>query len=128
MNKPEIVLCAPVRTPIGAFGGALKETPATTLGAAVVRETLRRSGLPSEAVDTVVLGQVIQAGARMNPARQATIGGGLIYCQDRLRSRLRTAFSSRPQCLALFRPADPSSHVGCDKKCGSGSTPPNRRE
>ena len=36
MNKPEIVLCAPVRTPIGAFGGALKETPATTLGAAVI--------------------------------------------------------------------------------------------
>jgi acetyl-CoA C-acetyltransferase len=77
MNKPEIVLCAPVRTPIGAFGGALKETPATTLGAAVVRETLRRAGLPAEAVDTVVLGQVIQAGARMNPARQAAIGGGL---------------------------------------------------
>ena len=77
MNKPEIVLCAPVRTPIGAFGGALKETPATALGAAVVRETLRRAGLPAEAVDSVVLGQVIQAGARMNPARQAAIGGGL---------------------------------------------------
>ncbi|AJG19515.1 acetyl-CoA C-acetyltransferase [Cupriavidus basilensis] len=77
MSKPEIVLCAPVRTPIGAFGGALKETPATALGAAVVRETLRRAGLPAEAVDTVVLGQVIQAGARMNPARQAAIGGGL---------------------------------------------------
>jgi len=77
MSKPDIVLCAPVRTPIGAFGGSLKETPATTLGAAVVRETLRRAGLPAEAVDTVVLGQVIQAGARMNPARQAAIGGGL---------------------------------------------------
>lgn len=77
MSKPEIVLCAPVRTPIGTFGGALKDTPATTLGAAVVRETLRRAGLPSEAVDTVVLGQVIQAGAKMNPARQAAIGGGL---------------------------------------------------
>lgn len=77
MSKPEIVLCAPLRTPIGTFGGALKDTPATTLGAAVVRETLRRAGLPSEAVDTVVLGQVIQAGAKMNPARQAAIGGGL---------------------------------------------------
>jgi acetyl-CoA C-acetyltransferase len=64
MSKPDIVLCAPVRTPIGAFGGSLKETPATTLGAAVVRETLRRAGLPAEAVDTVVLGQLIQAGAR----------------------------------------------------------------
>ncbi|HCF3279235.1 thiolase family protein [Pseudomonas aeruginosa] len=77
MSKPEIVLCAPVRTPIGTFGGALKDTPATALGAAVVRETLRRAGLPPEAVDTVVLGQVIQAGAKMNPARQAAIGGSL---------------------------------------------------
>lgn len=77
MSKPEIVLCAPVRTPIGTFGGALKDTPATTLGAAVVRETLRRADLQPEAVDSVVLGQVIQAGARMNPARQAAIGGGV---------------------------------------------------
>lgn len=77
MSKPEIVLCAPVRTPIGTYGGALKDTPATELGAAVVRETLRRAGLSPEAVDTVVLGHVIQAGAKMNPARQAAIGGGL---------------------------------------------------
>ncbi|RUF23368.1 acetyl-CoA C-acetyltransferase [Pseudomonas aeruginosa] len=77
MSKPEIVICAPVRTPIGTFGGALKDTPATSLGAAVVRETLRRAELPPETVDTVVLGQVIQAGAKMNPARQAAIGGGL---------------------------------------------------
>ena len=77
MSKPEIILCVPVRTPIGTFGGALKDTPATVLGAAVVRETCRRAGLPPEAVDTVVLGQVIQAGAKMNPARQAAIGGGL---------------------------------------------------
>lgn len=77
MSQTEIVLCAPVRTPIGAYGGALKDTPATELGAIVVRETLRRAGLKPEAIDTVVLGQVIQAGARMNPARQAAIGGGL---------------------------------------------------
>jgi len=77
MSKPDIVLCAPVRTPIGTYGGALKDTPATELGAAAVRETLRRAGLPPEAVDTVVLGHVIQAGAKMNPARQAAIGGGL---------------------------------------------------
>ena len=44
MSKPDIVLCAPVRTPIGGYGGALKETAAPDLGAAVVRETLRRSG------------------------------------------------------------------------------------
>ena len=77
MPAPDIVLCAPVRTPIGSYGGSLKETPASALGAAVIRETLHRSGLAAEAVDTVVMGHVIQAGTRMNPARQAAIGGGL---------------------------------------------------
>ena len=77
MPTPDIVLCAPVRTPIGSYGGSLKETPASALGAAVIRETLHRSGLAAQAVDTVVMGHVIQAGTRMNPARQAAIGGGL---------------------------------------------------
>lgn len=77
MTQTEIVICSPVRTAIGTYGGALKDTPAPELGAAVVRETLRRSGLAADAIDAVVLGQVIQAGARMNPARQASIGGGL---------------------------------------------------
>lgn len=77
MSKPEIVLCTPVRTPIGAYGGTLKDTPAPELGAAAVRETLRRSGLPADEIDAVVLGNVIQAGVKMNPARQAAIGGGL---------------------------------------------------
>ncbi|KQW00860.1 acetyl-CoA C-acetyltransferase [Rhizobacter sp. Root1221] len=77
MSKPEIVLCTPVRTPIGTYGGALKETPAPALGAAVIRETLHRSGLAANAVSTIVMGHVIQAGTRMNPARQAAIDGGL---------------------------------------------------
>lgn len=77
MVQTEIVICSPARTAIGTYGGALKDTPAPELGAAVVRETLRRSGLAADAIDAVVLGQVIQAGARMNPARQASIGGGL---------------------------------------------------
>ncbi|MDH0090481.1 thiolase family protein [Achromobacter mucicolens] len=77
MTKPELVLCTPVRTPIGAYGGALKDTPASELGAAVVREVLRRSSLPADKIDTVVMGNVIQAGGRMNPARQTAIGGGL---------------------------------------------------
>ena len=72
-----IVICSPVRTAIGAFNGSLKDTPATELGAAVVRETLRRSGLDPAAVGSVVMGNVIQAGNRMNPGRQAAIGGGL---------------------------------------------------
>jgi len=77
MSPTEVVLCAPVRAPIGGFNGTLKDTPATDLGAAVIRETLRRSGLQADHVDTVLMGQVVQAGARMNPARQATLGAGL---------------------------------------------------
>ncbi|WP_454873308.1 thiolase family protein [Paraburkholderia xenovorans] len=76
-NQREVVICNPVRTPIGAFGGSLKEVPATELGAIAVRETLRRSGLDAAALGSVVMGNVIQAGNRMNPARQASIGGGV---------------------------------------------------
>jgi acetyl-CoA C-acetyltransferase len=77
MAQPEIVICNPVRTAIGAYGGSLKDARAPDLGAAAIRETLKRSGLAAEAIDTVVMGNVIQAGTKMNPARQAAIGAGL---------------------------------------------------
>ena len=73
----DVVICSPVRTAIGAFNGTLKDTPATELGALVVGETLRRSKIDPSAVGSVVMGNVIQAGNRMNPARQAAIKGGL---------------------------------------------------
>ena len=77
MATPEVVLCSPVRTAIGAFNGSLKTIPAADLGAAVVRETLRRAGLDAAAVGSVIMGNVIQAGNKMNPARQAAINGGV---------------------------------------------------
>src|SRR5580704_8296264 len=77
MPSREIVLCHPVRTAIGTFNGTLKGTPATELAATVIRETLRRSGLDAARVGSVVMGNVIQAGNRMNPARQAAITGGV---------------------------------------------------
>lgn len=77
MQAREVVICHPVRTAIGTFNGSLKGTPATDLGAAVVRETLRRAGLDGEKIDSVTLGNVVQAGNKMNPARQASIHGGL---------------------------------------------------
>ena len=76
LNK-EVVLCEPVRTAIGTYGGSLKSLSAPQLGTIVIRETLRRSGLEPGEVQSVVMGQVIQAGARMNPARQAAIGAGI---------------------------------------------------
>src|SRR5258708_31761862 len=77
MSTRNVVLCNPVRTAIGAFNGSLRTIPATDLGAKVVRETLRRSGLDAAAIGSVVMGNVIQAGNKMNPARQASIGGGV---------------------------------------------------
>ena len=77
MSFVDILLCNPVRTPIGAFGGSLKDTAATDLGARVIAETLRRAGLAASEVETVVMGNVVQAGNLMNPARQAAIRGGV---------------------------------------------------
>lgn len=77
MAQREVVLCAPVRTAIGTFNGALKAMPATELGATVIRATLARSKLDHTKINTAVMGNVIQAGNKMNPARQAAIHGGL---------------------------------------------------
>src|SRR5258706_4244528 len=77
MTTHDVVLCSPVRTAIGAYNGSLKTISAPELGAAVVRETLKRSGLDAAAIGSVVMGNVIQAGNKMNPARQASIGGGV---------------------------------------------------
>jgi len=76
-NHREVVICAPVRTAIGTYGGALKDTPAVNLGAVAIRETLSRAKLPPSDVNTVVMGNVIQAGNKMNPARQAAYHGGV---------------------------------------------------
>lgn len=77
MSTREVVLCHPVRTAIGAFNGSLKGTAAVDLGAVVIAESLRRSGVDAGLVGGVVFGNVVQAGNKMNPARQAAIGAGL---------------------------------------------------
>ncbi|MFG1465833.1 acetyl-CoA C-acetyltransferase [Xanthobacter sp. DSM 24535] len=77
MTKRDAVICAPVRTAIGTYNGALKAVPATELGATVVRETLRRSGLDATKLSSLIMGNVVQAGNKMNPARQAAVHGGV---------------------------------------------------
>jgi acetyl-CoA C-acetyltransferase len=72
-----VVIVAAGRTAIGSFGGSLSTIPAATLGAKVIANLLSRTGIPAEAVDDVILGQVLSAGVGMNPARQAAIGAGL---------------------------------------------------
>ena len=77
MPTHDVVLCAPLRTAIGTYGGTLKDMPAPELGAASLRATLEKAELSGADVETVIMGQVVQAGAKMNPARQAAIGGGI---------------------------------------------------
>ena len=73
----DIVIVAATRTAVGKFGGALAKTPATELGAAVIKEVLGRSGLAADQIGEVIMGQVLAAGAGQNPARQAVIKSGL---------------------------------------------------
>jgi len=77
MSTHEVVLCHPVRTAIGTYGGSLKDMAAPDVGAIAIRDTLKRSGLAADKVQTLVMGNVIQAGVKMNPARQAGIAAGL---------------------------------------------------
>jgi acetyl-CoA C-acetyltransferase len=78
MTSPRsVVLIAPVRTAIGTFGGSLKEIPVPDLGAIAIKAAVARAGLHPDEVGTAVMGNVVQAGAKMNPARQAAIHAGL---------------------------------------------------
>jgi acetyl-CoA C-acetyltransferase len=73
----DVVIVDAVRTPIGAFGGALSSLPASHMGALVIKALLARNNLAPESVDEVILGQVLTAGVGQNPARQAVIEAGL---------------------------------------------------
>ena len=73
----KIVLAGACRTAIGVMGGTLSTTPATDLGAIVIKEALNRAGVPADQVDQVYMGCVIQAGQGQNVARQASIKAGL---------------------------------------------------
>lgn len=72
-----VVIVAAGRTAIGSFGGSLSTTPAHQLGALVIKSILERAGVKPDQVDEVIFGQVLTAGAGMNPARQASLEAGL---------------------------------------------------
>ncbi|WP_432543784.1 acetyl-CoA C-acyltransferase [Kineococcus sp. SYSU DK002] len=71
------VLLGYARTPFARFNGALATVPATVLGGCAITAALQRSGIGPADVDAVVAGQVLQAGAGQNPARQAAVGAGI---------------------------------------------------
>src|SRR2546425_9498475 len=74
--EPAVILSA-CRTPIGSFGGALKDLSAADLGAVVIREAACRAGVETKDLGDVILGCVLQAGAGMNVARQAALKAGV---------------------------------------------------
>jgi acetyl-CoA C-acetyltransferase len=88
-----VVIVSAARTPMGGFLGDLAGLTAAELGAAAIRATLQRAGLAAEAVDTLLMGCVLQAGQGQAPARQAALAAGL---------------SQTVQCTTL------------NKMCGSG--------
>jgi len=73
----DALLVSACRTPIGSFGGALKDLSAADLGAIAIREALARANVPAADLDDVLMGCVLQAGAGMNVARQAAIKAGV---------------------------------------------------
>src|SRR6185503_14331483 len=75
MSKSVIV--SGVRTAIGSFGGSLKDVPVTELGRIVIDNAIERAGIDRADIEEVIMGNVLQAGAGMNPARQAAIAAGI---------------------------------------------------
>ncbi|HKJ54017.1 MAG TPA: acetyl-CoA C-acetyltransferase [Gammaproteobacteria bacterium] len=73
----KVVIVDALRTPVGAFGGALASMPASQLGALVIKALLERNNVAPDQVDEVILGQVLTAGVGQNPARQAAIEAGI---------------------------------------------------
>jgi len=72
----DIVIVSAARTAVGKFGGTLAKTPATELGAAIIKAVAERSGLSPELIGEVIMGQVLAAGVGQNPARQTVVKAG----------------------------------------------------
>ena len=73
----EVVIVAAVRTPIGSFGGSLKDISAVDLGSLVIKNAIERAGLEPEQVDEVIMGNVLGAGLGQNVARQMSVHAGV---------------------------------------------------
>jgi len=76
-NERKVVIAGAVRTAVGTMGGSLAGFAAVDLGAMVIKEALKRAGVPAEKVDMVYMGNVLQAAQGQNPARQASVKAGL---------------------------------------------------
>ena len=73
----EVVIVSAARTPMGSFGGTLKDVPTRKLGAIAIKAAVERAGIKPEMVDEVIMGAVLQGGLGQNVARQMTLDAGL---------------------------------------------------
>lgn len=73
----EVVIVSAARTPIGSFGGSLKDVPARTLGAVAAKAAIERAGIQPDMIDEVVMGCVLQGGLGQNVARQISLDAGV---------------------------------------------------
>jgi acetyl-CoA C-acetyltransferase len=76
-SNGQVFIVSAARTPIGKFAGSLADIPATVLGGIAIRAAVERAGVASDAIDEVLMGQVLQAGVGQAPARQAALKAGL---------------------------------------------------
>lgn len=77
MNNKEVYILSAVRTPMGSFGGSLKDIPATQLGAIAIKAAIEKAGIEPQQVQDVLMGCVLQANLGQAPARQAAKFAGL---------------------------------------------------
>ena len=73
----EVVLVGACRTPVGTFGGTLKDTPVVELGRVVMEESIKRAGINADVLDEVIFGCVLTAAQGQNPTRQSMIKAGI---------------------------------------------------
>ena len=77
MNERKIVITSACRTAVGALGKSLKNIPADELGSVAILESIKKTNIQKEAVDEIIMGQVLTGGSGQNPARQAAIKSGI---------------------------------------------------
>jgi len=77
MKMKKAVIVSAVRTPVGKFGGSLKDIPAYQLGSIAIKEAIKRAGIKPEQVDEVIFGHVLTTAQGQNPARQASLNAGI---------------------------------------------------
>ncbi|XP_060061210.1 acetyl-CoA acetyltransferase, cytosolic [Erinaceus europaeus] len=99
-NPDPVVIVSAARTAIGSFNGALSTVPAHDLGAAVIKDVLRRASVQPHEVSEVILGHVLAAGCGQNPARQASVAAGIPYAVPSWACQMVCGSGLKAVCLA----------------------------